>query len=290
MPDKDKTIAVLLKELEQARRRIAELELASEKVREAQESIKGQEEYFRIHFSLSNDILFSYDYRYTLNYISPNVERLLGYKPEELLGKKIQDLLFLIDASDHNEVVEDATHALSGKTIMYSIYRFIARDGSMKFAEVSGIPIVRNNKVMAVISVARQMAGNAVQEKPKDKAPKPEELPAGLNLSPRILLDSAGIVLYLNDEAAKILGKNAHELLGSSIFHHSPEELVRKRRMNFEKTMATGLSESFLEEYQGKVFYNTLYPIHDERGKVFRVEFNLKELSSKIHIPTETIY
>jgi PAS domain S-box-containing protein len=286
MEDHYKTRDQLLAELEVAYRKIAELERVVKTVQLVEKSLQEYDDYFRIHFSLSNDVMYSYDHTYTLQYISPNVGRILGYKPEDLIGRKIFDLLKIIDPLDHNEVIEDAYHALSGHTILYSIYRFIAKDGSMKFGEVSGVPLTHDGKVVAVISVAREITDSASIEKSQNNSIRNETNHLRDRLSPQVLLDTCGIVLDLNEGAAKIFGKSINELVGSSLFNYTPENLAKKRKVNFDRITSSGQSDSFLEEYEGRIFYNTLAPICDEKGNVSRIEFNIQELSGKRYTPT----
>ena len=281
-----KTRDQLIAELEQAHRRIAELESASKILQLEEITFQEYEDYFRIHFSLSNDVMFSYDHQFTLKYISPNVERLLGYKPEELIGNNFYDLLNILDPLDHEEAADNALHVLSGNTILCSIYRFIAKDGSKKLGEVSGVPLIRDGKVVAVISVAREIIDRAVIEKPQDKTIRNKTNHLSDRLNPQVLLDTSGVVLDLNEGAAEILGKNINELVGSSIFHHTPEKLVKQRKINFDKIKSSGQSDSFVEDYEGRIFYNTLSPICDEKGNVSRIEFNIQELSGKRYTPT----
>jgi PAS domain S-box-containing protein len=281
-----KTREQLLAELKQAHRRIAELESAAKTVQLVENTLREYDDYFRIHFSLSNDVMFSYDHQFTLKYISPNVERLLGYKPEELIGNNFYDLLNILDPLDHEEAIDNALHVLSGNTVQCSIYRFIAKDGSKKLGEVSGVPLTRDGKVVAVISVAREIIDRAAIEKSQDNTIRDKTNHLSDRLSPQVILDTSGIVLDLNEGAAEILGKNINELVGSSIFHHIPENLVTKRRINFDRIKSSGQSDSFLEEYDGRIFYNTLSPICDEKGNVSRIEFNIQELSGKKLTPT----
>jgi PAS domain S-box-containing protein len=221
-----------------------------------------------------------------LTYVSPNVERILGYKPEDLIGRKIFDLLKILDPLDHDDVIEDAFHALSGRTILYSVYRFIAKDGSMKFGEVSGVPRIREGKVVAVISVAREITDRAPVDKSQGKTKRDKTNHLSENQILQYLLDTSGVVLDLNEGAAKILGKSIKELVGSSIFQYTPGNLVTKRKINFDRIKSSGQSDSFLEEHEGRIFYNTLSPICDEKGNVSRIAFNIQELSGKRNTST----
>ena len=60
MEDHYKTRDQLLAELVSAYRRIAELESAAQTVQLVENALQEYDDYFRIHFSLSNDVMFSY--------------------------------------------------------------------------------------------------------------------------------------------------------------------------------------------------------------------------------------
>ncbi|HOO36910.1 MAG TPA: PAS domain S-box protein [Deltaproteobacteria bacterium] len=151
-----KTRGQLVEESASARRRIKDLEEVVSPGNKARGSIQGTMELYRLHFSLANDVMFSYDNRFVLRSISPNVERLLGYRPEELLGRSFQEL-GVVDPEDMAEAFDNALQVLSGKPVNGSIYRFIAKDGTRKFGEVSGVPLWHDGHVSGVISVARDI-------------------------------------------------------------------------------------------------------------------------------------
>jgi PAS domain S-box-containing protein len=282
MGTQENTIALLLKELENANRRIAELESDARKSLPDGTSLQDCYEYFRIHFSLANDVMYSYDETEGLKYISPNVERILGYKPEELLGRKFSGLLELLDPEDRGDAMEDAAQVLTGKTVMYAIYRFIAKDGTRKFGEVSGVPLIHNGKVTAVVSVAREIKEHAVTEgKPEGTASGTGKSATRQEMNPWLLLGRGGVVLDLNDAAAELLRKSRGEVVGSSIFTHAPEKISFQRRINFDRIMASGKTDSFVEEVEGKLYFNVMAPHRDERGCVSEIELNIQELSGK---------
>jgi len=64
----------------------------------------------------------------------------------------------LVPPEDIDEVMENAQYVLSGQTPYTNIYRFIKKTGQKKFAEVNGVPIMQDGKVVAMISMARDIS------------------------------------------------------------------------------------------------------------------------------------
>jgi PAS domain S-box-containing protein len=124
--------------------------------RQAVKALQESEEKYRLHFENAFDIIFSIDHNFRITSISPSVERILGYKPEELMGRPFQDLK-IFPPEYLNKVLFDTKRVLAGDGIALSKYEFICKDGTRKFAEVSSAPMVRDGKVVATVSVARDI-------------------------------------------------------------------------------------------------------------------------------------
>jgi PAS domain S-box-containing protein len=131
---------------------------------EMEKSLRESEEKYDIHFSLTNDVLYSVDPEFRITSVSPSVERVLGYKPEELVGKPFQDL-GVLDPDSLDKAASDTLRVLSGEKIYSSIYKFITKDGVRKFGEVSGVPLMQDGSAAAVISVARDITERIEMEK-----------------------------------------------------------------------------------------------------------------------------
>ena len=118
-----------------------------EELKLAQKALREGEETYRLHFENASDVIFSIDPDLKILSVSPSVERIIGYKPEELNGESFLDLGLVAD--EYLEAAtSDAMRVLAGEGIPSSVYAFIAKDGTRKFGEVSAAPLVRNGKVV----------------------------------------------------------------------------------------------------------------------------------------------
>jgi two-component system cell cycle sensor histidine kinase/response regulator CckA len=129
----------------------------------AEENLRKSEERYRIHFESVLDVIYTLDTEFKLLDISPSVEGLLGYKPKELIGRPFQDLNVL--APEYLEqAFSDCMRILEGERIPSTVYQFIARDGTKIWGEMNGSPVIRDNQVVAITSVARDITERKLVE------------------------------------------------------------------------------------------------------------------------------
>ena len=122
----------------------------------AEEALKLSEEKYALSFKNIFDTIYTIDSNFMVTNVTPNVEKMLGYKAEELMNRPVQDLN-IITPESLQKAASDIMRVLSGETIPASIYEFIAKDGTRKFGEVSGSPMYRDGKIIGLISVARDI-------------------------------------------------------------------------------------------------------------------------------------
>ncbi|MBX3196513.1 MAG: response regulator [Labilithrix sp.] len=101
--------------------------------REAEEQVRRSEERHRLLVEHSSDVVTIVDKDGRAHYISPAIERLLGYRPEELLG---QDLTPLVHPDDRAlaGMVPDAADTILGPTRTIHV-KALHKDGSVRFLE-----------------------------------------------------------------------------------------------------------------------------------------------------------
>ncbi|MCU0576671.1 MAG: PAS domain S-box protein [Desulfobacterota bacterium] len=213
MDDHDKTREELIRELSASKKRIAELERSHAQGKLRDNALQKNMDIYRLHFSLANDVMFTYDSQFIIKSVSPNVERLLGYSPEELIGRHFQDL-GVLDPGDMEEAFENAQQVLSGQAVNGSIYRFITRDGSKIFGEVSGVPLRIDGHISGVISVARDITRRVELEHAfREEA---ERYLIHFSLASDILysVDTQTRLTNVSPNVERVLGYKPSELIG----------------------------------------------------------------------------
>jgi PAS domain S-box-containing protein len=97
-----------------------------------------------------NDVIFSLDVSGTVTYISPVVESLLGYMPEEIIGQPFGALIYPDDLAMPQSGFE---RCLQGHSEC-SEFRILARNGEgFVFLRASGRPMREGEKIVGVIGV-----------------------------------------------------------------------------------------------------------------------------------------
>ena len=188
-------------ELVQANQELQE-EIAERKQVEA--ALRESEERYRSHFESVNEVIYSIDPELRILNVSPSVERHLGYKPEELIGRRA-DELNLLASNCVEAALSDMLRVLSGERIDSAVYEFIAKDGTRKLSEVSGGPLFREGRVVALVSVARDITDrHRAEEESLQRAAQLEALrQVGLEITAQ--LDSDHLLHSIAAWAAELL-------------------------------------------------------------------------------------
>jgi len=138
---------ILFKKLE---KKMVDLEIANKE-------LKILEEKYRLSFDNVTDVIYTIDNDLNVLSVSPSVERILGYKPQDFIGRPVSDFGNILTPESFEQAVADIGLILKGETITATIYRFIAKDGTIKYGEVSGSPIMRDGRIIGMISVTRDI-------------------------------------------------------------------------------------------------------------------------------------
>ena len=108
--------------------------------KKAEEALKESEERFRALVESTSDIIWQVDEKAVYTYISPKVKDILGYEPQEIVGKTPFDL---IDEADEEKILNSFLEIANKKEPFYGLENWnIHKNGSRVLLETSGVPIL----------------------------------------------------------------------------------------------------------------------------------------------------
>ena len=124
--------------------------------KQAQEALSKSEEKYRQAFSSTSDVVFMVDRDLRITSMTPSVEKILGYHPDEMIGHRLNEM-DLFTPSSQVRAVENIQQVFGGETITNAVFEFIAKDGSLKYGEITASPIRKNGSILGMIAIARDV-------------------------------------------------------------------------------------------------------------------------------------
>jgi diguanylate cyclase (GGDEF)-like protein/PAS domain S-box-containing protein len=115
-------------------------------------------EQFRSLFELHPDSISIVDASGRYQRINAAAERMLGYRSDEVAGKKVGSVFPAADPEELDRFVSSLTHA--GRSRRYT-REFVRKDGTQVVLEGTAVPIVVAGKVTGLILMSRDITGRA---------------------------------------------------------------------------------------------------------------------------------
>lgn len=131
----------------------------------AERALKESEEKYRLAFENISEVISIIDRELKIKDVSPSVERMLGWKREELVGRSIYEVLKILPEEYLQKALEEIKQILAGGRISASRYEFFTKDGEKRVGEISGSPWVVKGEVQGVLCVARDVTERDRMEK-----------------------------------------------------------------------------------------------------------------------------
>ncbi|MGA9139583.1 MAG: PAS domain S-box protein [Methanocella sp.] len=188
-----------------------------------------------------NDIVWETDSDLRYTYVSPKVREVLGYEPDEVMGKTPFDLM---DAGDRGRTGPAITDMINRKgsfeLVEFSMNR---RDGSLADLEISGLPVRDHaGKTTGFRGIARDVGerkrtGEALKKAYDDLEHRVQQRTAELKEANKALteneskyrdlvqnansmiirFDMEGRITYFNEFACTFFGYSHDEIIGASV-------------------------------------------------------------------------
>jgi diguanylate cyclase (GGDEF)-like protein/PAS domain S-box-containing protein len=167
----------------------------------ARDALLESEAYFRSLVENARDVIHVINPDRTTRYVTPSVQRLLGWDPEELIGRSVLEILHPEDAA---RVMEDlrAGRAMPGTGLPIEV-RVRSREGEWRIFEGIGRNLVDDPTVRGVVVNSRDVTDRRRREEQiRRLAAIPQESP-----NPILECDLAGRPIYLNPAAERLMAE-----------------------------------------------------------------------------------
>ncbi len=99
-----------------------------------------------------------------------------------------------------------------------------------------------------------------------------------------ILSDKEGIILAINETAAKRLGKKVDDLIGVKVKDIIPPEIDHSRRKIVDQIFLSGKPVKYQDQRAGKILDNSLFPVFDESGNVKAIASFTRDITKSVEI------
>jgi PAS domain S-box-containing protein len=184
----------------------------------------------------STDLICETDSEIRFTYLSSNYRDVLGFESEELLGRRVFDL---VHPDDYAAVLAD----LSQVSSTLAVYRIRHKDGQWRWFESTGKSYQRANGEIRVVIFSRDITNRKRAE---------EDLARERDLL-RILMDSVPHLIYFKDEQTRYtrinnaqmtnLGlRHAQEAVGRTDHDFYPAELAQEFQADEIEIVRTGVA------------------------------------------------
>ena len=180
-----------------------------------EEALRESEERYRLLFENTSDGIYIIDRNFDVTPVTPNLGKLLGYSAEEMQGLNLQDK-GLLSPESQQFAIANFHRVLAGEVVSTAEYKFVAKDGTVRYQDISGAPLVRDGKIVAAVCVARDITE---RKRAEEALKKSEE-------HYRLLFENTSDGIYIIDRNFNFtpLTPNIGKMLG-----YSPVEMQGKK-------------------------------------------------------------
>jgi PAS domain S-box-containing protein len=255
---------------EEGQLRLQGVALDVTEAKEAEEALRASEEQYRLLVETSNDVIFSLDGDNRLTFVNGSASRVLGFAPEELLGRPFADFQTPEAAADSSE---RAGELRGGASLFDYESHVLHKDGSRVDVVVNAALIKGPDGSVGIVGTLRD-----VTEAKRAAASMKEEqdrTQAIIDNSPLAIFAKSRDHRYLlaNREVEDLFGVERGGLIGKTdtdVMRPKSAEIVRAHDAQvFETGAALEGEEIIPARGSDRTFMVHKFPLRDAQGEVY---------------------
>ncbi|MCC7573241.1 MAG: PAS domain S-box protein [Candidatus Methanofastidiosum sp.] len=204
-------------------------------------------------------------------YVSPVIEKVLGYSPEELVNKKY--FYDLVADEDREEIKRIGLEAIQNKEIINNLEnKLLTKDGQSVWVLTNGMPmIIDNGEILGHSGLDINITDRKKTEYSILKEQRFANILVQASAAFYVAMDSNGDVMLMNESMLKALGYELNEVIGANyLSKFVPEEERESLSQTFDKIIKSKKStinenlilakdgKKMLVEWHGRPIFNEM--------------------------------
>jgi PAS domain S-box-containing protein len=150
--------------------------------------------------------------------------------------------------------------------------RLVNKDGGQFYVQMNTLPILTDNgELRELRATMSDITERILLETKLLESKKTIQALNDANSESAMLLDRKGVILMINETAARRLGQPAEAMIGLSILDYLPAEVSKERMDRFNEVLSTRQPLDFQDSRKGRRYQHNLQPILDAKGDVDKV-------------------
>jgi PAS domain S-box-containing protein len=230
----------------------------------ARDALSESEGRFRLLAENSTDMISRHDMNGVYRYVSPACRTLLGYEPEEMVGRSAFEF---IHPEDIASVETSRSRIINQRAAPTTLFRLRRKDGEYIWMETNSHQIIdqKSGAPIEIHAASRDVTGRI---KAEEALKKTESIYQDLVETSQDLIwqcDAEGRCSYLNPSWQKVFGYKLEEMLGKKFAEFQPPEIAARDEKGFARLMQSNTVTSFETTFISKT------------GKEIHLVFNSKQ-------------
>ncbi len=223
-------------------------------------SLRESETKYRDLVENLNDVIYALDPDFTITYVSRPVTSVLGFAPEEILGKTFMDFIH----PDDLDMIRRGFADVLQHRLYPSEYRIRAKDGGCRWVRTSSRPVTSAGRITGVQGVLTDITGKKEAE---------ASLRQSTQRFKKVFDSQTDAIFVLNAEnPARVLECNA---AAATVFGYAPDEMI-----------GTAIDQLHVDEAHRRTFQKELFAGVEAEGHLNHFEFVMKRKDGAV-FPSE---
>ena len=253
----------------------------------ADQAIRDSQEKYRDLVENINDVVFAVDIYGKLVYISPSSEPVLGYRPDEIIGRK---LIEFVKEDDRIQLARELQKSLE-KGVAASEYRITTKDGVVRWISSSIRLMMDNGKPVGLNGLMKDITEHKLAEETiKNSETRYRRLFESAKDGILILNAETGIIEDANPFIKELLGYPREELIGKELWEIGLFKDIVASRDSFtelQKNDYVRYEDLPLQTKDGRKkeveFVSNVYPV----GNRNVVQCNIRDITQRVQAESQ---